>query len=395
MNKNKFLVGAVTASLVATAVVPVAQASVKVDNSDVKGSFTDVSVNNSHFEAIEYVKDRGIITGYLDGSFKPGQSIKREHVALMIARAFGASPDGNYPDSGFTDVSPNYKWAVDFLVSEGIVHGKTSTTFGGSDFTTRAQMAKIVASAYDLKADDSKDFNFTDVSKNFETFVKALADNGITFGVSDTKYGSNDFVTRGQFASFLYRSETLVEYVDLEVKEVNINNAREFTVEYNKEVVADSILNKQGLSIKVGNKVITDFGVKLVDGNKVVFTLSDKEKLVNGTALSIEINGGVAAVDNEETIKNVYKETIVFEDTKAPVIKSIVKEGNDILVIFDEYINTAEFIKVNGLSVVVPDVLKETSKTLVLKDGAKNLLEGTHDIVLSGVSDISLSLIHI
>lgn len=50
-------------------------------------SFNDVPQHHWALAEIESMKTKGIITGYDDGTFKPENSIKRQHVALMFARS--------------------------------------------------------------------------------------------------------------------------------------------------------------------------------------------------------------------------------------------------------------------------------------------------------------------
>lgn len=64
-NRKLFVTAsAVTASLVALTGVSAA-------------GFTDVEVSNSHYENILALHDAGIISGYPDGTFKPGQAVTR------------------------------------------------------------------------------------------------------------------------------------------------------------------------------------------------------------------------------------------------------------------------------------------------------------------------------
>jgi len=48
-------------------------------------SFTDVPFSHPYYEQIETIKNREIINGYPDGSFKPKDAIKREHAFKMLA----------------------------------------------------------------------------------------------------------------------------------------------------------------------------------------------------------------------------------------------------------------------------------------------------------------------
>lgn len=390
VNKNlgKFVTGAATAAMVATAIVPVVGAEEINEIKDIKLSFSDVSESNTHAEGIEYVKDRGITVGYEDGTFRPGDSIKRVHAALMIARAFDADPNGNYPDSGFTDVPESYKWAVDFLVSQGIVSGKSPTYFGSQDSTSRAQMAKIITNTYNLQLNDENTFEFTDVSSHFEPFVKALSDNGITFGITPTQYGSNSDVTRGQFASFIHRVETTDLVQELNVEKVVNDNSREIKVEFNNNLLSESVTDKSNIVIKVAGEVVKDYTIEFKGEKELLVLLSDEDKIKHNSAVSIEINGNIKSELGGKGLVEDYSKTWVFQDEKAPELLKTEIIGTDIVVTFNEYVSNVETFKINGKTINSPETLKESTKTLIFKDAGLNLVPGTHDLLLSGVTDI-------
>lgn len=53
------------------------------------GSFTDVPADHPNAEAIEYVRQQGIVEGYEDGTFRPDQSINRaEFIKIVMAAQF-------------------------------------------------------------------------------------------------------------------------------------------------------------------------------------------------------------------------------------------------------------------------------------------------------------------
>jgi hypothetical protein len=108
---KKFVATAATATLVASAVAPLASA-----------AFSDVA--DRYKEAVAYLADNGIASGYPNGKFGTDDNIKRQDAAVMIAKALGATPTGNYADAGFTDVPTDRQWAVNFLAEKEIVSGK-------------------------------------------------------------------------------------------------------------------------------------------------------------------------------------------------------------------------------------------------------------------------------
>ena len=48
--------------------------------------YSDVSKDNTHYEAIKALTDQNIIQGYSENLFKPGNSIERRHAALILAK---------------------------------------------------------------------------------------------------------------------------------------------------------------------------------------------------------------------------------------------------------------------------------------------------------------------
>ena len=72
---KKFIIGAASAALVASAVAPVASAK---DFKDTKG--------NTHELAIDALSDAGVITGYPDGSFLPNKTLTRSDVVKLMGK---------------------------------------------------------------------------------------------------------------------------------------------------------------------------------------------------------------------------------------------------------------------------------------------------------------------
>ena len=88
---KKFLVGAASAALVASAVVPAAEAATT-------SSFKDV--NKNYTDAVNYLVENGIARGTSDTTFGTDASIKRGDAAVMIASAIGLDVT-NAPKSSF------------------------------------------------------------------------------------------------------------------------------------------------------------------------------------------------------------------------------------------------------------------------------------------------------
>lgn len=106
-------------------------------------SFTDLGNYSQEFQvAINYLSSTGVVGGYGDGRFGPGQPVSRGAFALMVCRAFNLNTGGT---SSFPDVPSNsvYGWAVATARDLGIAEGNNGRFNPGSPITRQAAMTMI------------------------------------------------------------------------------------------------------------------------------------------------------------------------------------------------------------------------------------------------------------
>jgi uncharacterized protein YjdB len=97
-------------------------------------------------DAIAQGVERGIVSGYTDGSFRPNQQITRTEMIVMIARALGVSA-ANVEHSSFADDAAIPAWgkgAVEALREQGVVTGRGNNNFAPNDIATRAEALVII-----------------------------------------------------------------------------------------------------------------------------------------------------------------------------------------------------------------------------------------------------------
>ena len=97
-------------------------------------------------------------------------------------------------------------WAVD----NGITTGITPTKFGPEVTCTRAQAMAFLWRANGCPEPETTSMQFVDVPENV-FYVKAVqwaVEKGITKGITETKFGPESDCTRAQIVTFLYRSMT-------------------------------------------------------------------------------------------------------------------------------------------------------------------------------------------
>ncbi|OLN24129.1 hypothetical protein BTO30_01575 [Domibacillus antri] len=102
--------------------------------------------------------------------------------------------------SDFSDVSSTYKDAVNYLVENNIAKGTSETTFGTNNTITRGDAAVMIANALKLDVSDAPESSFTDLNSRVKNAVNALYAKGIINGKSATKFEPNANITRVEMA---------------------------------------------------------------------------------------------------------------------------------------------------------------------------------------------------
>ncbi|AIY07036.1 peptidase M15 [Planococcus sp. PAMC 21323] len=176
-------------------------------SSNATSSFKDVT---SFKEEVDFLSGLGIIKGFPDGSFKPAAAITRLDAVRMILRELD-DKDTVGRDPGFADVTPDTPGydEVAKAVKLGFIEGKETTEgvkyFDPKGQLTRAEMAKILTLAYQLKED--KKISFIDVHSSYwaNAYISRLATAGVTNGYPGGTFKPNESLQRQHFAAFMAR----------------------------------------------------------------------------------------------------------------------------------------------------------------------------------------------
>jgi len=318
-NYKKFVATAATATLVASAIVPVASAA----------SFSDIE-GNTHADAIKALSDAGIIKGYEDGTFKPNAEINRGQTVKLLGRWLETKgykvPENWNTVQRFNDLPVNaadqelVKYAA--LVKDAGVFNGSNGNLNYSQPMQRQQMALVLVRAIktvegiDL-IQDYKEAGFTssikDLDKAYSTenveAITALEYAGITVVEN---FNPTSAITRGQFASFLNRTINYEAPVkELKVESVSAINGKQIEVKFNQDVervsaeylgnykiqrntdvspvslaslgVVDSVVSVGNVvTITFDNDILTDLNIN--KDTLFKFTVSDV-KASNGTVL--------------------------------------------------------------------------------------------------------------
>ena len=157
---------------------------------------------------IMFLAEKGWISGYSDGTYKPNRPITRAQAAKIISNFLGLTPTNE--KISFSDVDQNH-WAFDvvrLVAQHKIMNGLGDGRFAPEALITRAQMAQILYNAGFYSQSINNQINsFSDVDNNHWAYVaiETMKQEGILNGYADGRFGPNDSVSRAQIAAIIYR----------------------------------------------------------------------------------------------------------------------------------------------------------------------------------------------
>jgi len=345
---SKFLVGAASAALVASAVAPVASAA---DFSDVKG--------NTHEDAINSLVKAGVISGYPDGSFLPNKTLTRSDVVKMMGKllvSLGNEVPTDYKTNPrFTDqtskTNDELLQASALVKDHGVFNGLENGSLDAAGDITRENMAIVLVRAYDAinktdlvayvkEQEFKKDVTDLATAKaEARPYIDVLDFFDITNPVNPT-FNPKDTTTRGQFASFLFKTtavESPAEKVTTatKVESVTATNLKEVVVAFDGTVDEDTATDKANYTLKSGKAIDS----VAISADKKTVTLTLVSYLANNKADALNVSG-VDAGDKTIDVKNFE---FTAADNAVPTVTEVKSLGTKSLkVVFSEPVNDVQ-----------------------------------------------------
>ncbi|PKH10565.1 S8 family serine peptidase [Planomicrobium sp. MB-3u-38] len=169
--------------------------------------FPDLRTDYWYSESIQYIFDRGIVTGFPDGTYRPESTITRAEAMTMIGRALGLKTDAT--KHYFKDVKTD-SYAAGYINKAyelGYIKGVTSTSFNPESPIKRGDMAVIMKRVFELTSSGDSTFSDVDASKYYAEAVQATYENGIVQGYKiDNTFRPEASITRAENAEILSKS---------------------------------------------------------------------------------------------------------------------------------------------------------------------------------------------
>lgn len=167
--------------------------------------FSDVAKSHKNYDAVSYLAEKKIITGYDDGSFKPENLVTRAEMCVILSRCEGyvKGSGTNFENPLFSDVSKSY-WAYDYIAygyNKKIINGMGDGTFLPAGGVTYEQAVKMVVCGAGLEEEAKK----IGGAKWYTGYLEAAHRKGILNGVYVTV---GESAKRADIAQLVYNACT-------------------------------------------------------------------------------------------------------------------------------------------------------------------------------------------
>ena len=171
--------------------------------------FTDVPAGSWFEKPVHWALNSGITSGTSETTFAPGNQCLRAHVVTFLWNA-EKTPEPAAASSSFSDVPAGawYEKPVLWAVENGITSGVSPTKFGAGDVCSRYQVVFFLWKAAGSPEPKTTVNPFTDVNPG-HFFYKAVlwaVENDITSGTSPTTFSPTQPCNRAQVVTFLYKA---------------------------------------------------------------------------------------------------------------------------------------------------------------------------------------------
>lgn len=187
-------------------------------NSDSEATinFSDLSEDDWAYESIVYLANKGIVSGDSEGTIRPDGGVTREEVAKMmvVARGYELDAELNVKDSESVA-----DWAKGYFakaIEKGIISGYTDGTVRGNGVVNRAEMATIIVRSINASTDNFTETSFTDITADdwYAKYVECAKTLNIVNGYEDGTFRGEAEVTRREAFAMISRMVKFLEVLE-------------------------------------------------------------------------------------------------------------------------------------------------------------------------------------
>jgi len=297
---------------------------------DAQEAFSDLSSTHFNLEAIDALKEREVLKGYEDGTFRPENRINRaEMLKIIVADLYKQSEIDKCltenPKSLFSD-TPATEWYAPYVCiakRDKIVGGYEDGTFKPGTYINFVELSKILTESFDLTAIQEVGGDWYDGYVHALEFQKAIPstveffDEYVTRGeMSEMMWRLSDKITTKVSGTYAELSEQLpaVSSCEALVEKIKSNNSYYF--------YDDFVFDEEGFALDASDEI----------------TLSEKEEPALATVMSKNAagmgGGGEEAddysstnvqtegVDEADIVKNDGKYIYLLKGNKIKIVQA-------------------------------------------------------------------------
>lgn len=176
------------------------------DNLDYR-PFSDI-INTEFDEYIRHIHDVGITSGFSDGTFRPNNTLSRAEAATMLATALNLKPDDSN-NTKLKDVNGHWgKKYINAVLNKGIMTGYSDKTFRPNNKITVAEVCTIISKSFNFKTKSEGTFSKLRKNQWYSNYVQNIFNLKI-LTIEDSIYktfSETSNISRGNFAMMLSRA---------------------------------------------------------------------------------------------------------------------------------------------------------------------------------------------
>ncbi|MBE7040525.1 MAG: S-layer homology domain-containing protein [Ruminococcaceae bacterium] len=324
-------------------------------------SFSDVTSDYSWAEdAIIALADEQVITGYPDGTFKPGKDITKEEAIALFARILGASETLNQPVVSLSNVlfeeelkkyDTYASEAAAYLMYKHVLSADELSIYLSSAhkgepmkrYEAATLIAKCLGGDVWLKSNPDVTLSYSDaadVPASARGYVYFASETKIIQGVGNNKFAPMGNVTRAQVAVMLHRMYERLQYTYTQGTISQVNEATNIITIKSEDGALENYKVDSNVAVMLdGSKAQLS---ELPIGQKIVITFA------NNGLYSLD----VVQLKVDDTFEAIYKgkmtdttgTTVKFESFETGKVSSY-KLADDAVVVYGEQSASLDIIK--------------------------------------------------
>lgn len=321
---------------------------------------------------IDYMMGKDILSGYPDGTFRPGNNMKKSEFYKTINGLMGFT---NKAEVKFGDVKPTDWYYGEVEKALGANYLVRTRSLKANNNITREEVARIIGLVFGIEEDEATSKEFADneaLPKSLKGIIGGLKKKGFIEGYPDGTFRPKSEITRAEVVKMLnnisgeiinvagtvsknIKTNLVVNTGDVVLKDMTIEGDLYLTEGIGEgDVTLDNVVVKGELSIKGGGAnsvVIKNSTINTVSVDKqsglirVVFENSTVEQVRTVQEVKIELTNGtiIKLVELDGKIEVLIEKGAAIVTLDA-VSKEIIIESKGTI----ESVKTTQDIKING-----------------------------------------------